>query len=381
MIHFFLGKPGGGKSYRALREIVDELVYGERVIVTNVALRLPELNAWLQKNHPTKSVDLHERIRILDEDEARHFYLHRETGKDFTQPGDEETKRGARVDYGDMASLRPVMYVIDEVHVFFDARNWMATGPHVTFYNSQHRKAGDEIFFITQFLDLVDKRLKGFSQDFILIRNYKLERLFLFRGPPYHGAKTYQSPPTGLNAIACHEEFFTLDLELAACYNTTAGVGMISGRTKPQERRMKGLHPAFAVVAVVGAIVGLWYLPDLISAGVLKAIGGATEGVNQAVSPVAKHEERPEGSPDLPRKVEKPANEPAQPPTGVFVAGYVVKGDKINVVLTDGRVFTEGDAGLGKVMRNGAFVNGEFLFLRPVERTKSAPPEVEKRDT
>lgn len=356
--HFFLGKPGGGKTYRALREIVEELIYGIRVIVTNASLKLPELAAYLAEKYPDKEIDLNDRIRILTEEQARRFYLYRQYGCDFLEPTEEETKKGARVAYVfrtkdtpagvDLPEHRPVMYVIDEVHTFFDARNWQATGPHVTHYNSQHRKLGDEVFFITQFLDLVDKRLRGFSQSFILVRNHKLERLFLFRGPPYHSAKTYQSPPTGFGAVACHEEWFTFDLALGACYDTTAGMG-IPGRSKPQERGVKGLHPAWAVVAFVAAVALLYFLPDIVSSYALRlmdsgaeVVAGAMPGGQGVPAPAPQLRGAPGAIPEAVAAVASPSLlAPPAPP--VQVTGYVASGRRATVWLTDGTVLTEAD--------------------------------------
>jgi hypothetical protein len=43
MIHFVVGKPGGGKSYYAVRQLCHELLHGDRFIVTNLALNLDAL--------------------------------------------------------------------------------------------------------------------------------------------------------------------------------------------------------------------------------------------------------------------------------------------------------------------------------------------------
>ena len=42
MIHFIVGKPGGGKSYYAVLQICHELLHGSRCVVTNLPLRLDE---------------------------------------------------------------------------------------------------------------------------------------------------------------------------------------------------------------------------------------------------------------------------------------------------------------------------------------------------
>lgn len=365
-IHFYLGKPGAAKSYRALKEVVDELVYGERVIPTNLPLKLPELNEYLQQVYPDKNIDLHDRVRILSEDETREFYLHRDYGVDFKAPADDETKRGARVDYGDLNKLRPVMYVIDEVHTFFDSRNWMGTGQHVTHYNSQHRKFGDEVFFITQFLDLVDKRLRGFSQDFTLVRNHKLERLLMFRGPPYFSASTYLTPPS-MGSVATNVERFTLDLKLANCYDTTAGMG-IKGRNKPQERRLKGLNPVWAIPAAAVVIGGLYLAPDLLTKGVLKAMAKGDE-MAQAVTggSASSAASAPSASSSLPSLQLQPHANFASPgivSPQVYPTGYCVRGKRVIVQMSDGTTRTERDKELSNIERNSVTLDGKKLFLK-----------------
>ena len=47
-IHFISGKPGGGKSLYATKLVFEELRFGARHIVTNLALNIGELNAYYQ---------------------------------------------------------------------------------------------------------------------------------------------------------------------------------------------------------------------------------------------------------------------------------------------------------------------------------------------
>jgi len=186
MITNIYGKIGGGKTYYAVKEeIIPELVEGYRVIVTNIALDLGALAAYLASKYPDREpIDLHDRIRILTIDEMGEFFAHREHGCDLEIPSLEEWRAGVNVNYD--GCKRPVKYVLDEVHVKFDSRGWQSQGPHVTFYNSQHRKLDDEIVFISQFPELVDKRLKAFGQEHVYTENHAMERLFtVFRAPSY----------------------------------------------------------------------------------------------------------------------------------------------------------------------------------------------------
>lgn len=380
-----LGKPGGGKSYFALLEIIEELVFGIRTIVTNLPLDLGALNAYLQKNYPNADIDLHKRVRLLTEEETKFFFAHREYGRDFVIPSEEETKRtGAHIQYGDPSLMVPVFYIIDEAHVCFDARAWMTSGPHLTFYNSQHRKFGDEVWFITQFLALLDKRCTGFSQEFITVRNYGMERLAFFKGPKgQHVATTTLSKPDG-NAVVTNTRNFRLDVEIANCYCTTAGVGIMSGRSsKPREKETKGLQWWYAIPLVVLVIIGLIMAPDLIGkaavGGLNKMTGVATKATTAAVG-------RASGNPPVP-----PFPSPIQPPPEynnsrqssahlaaplpqVWVDGIIWNAGRVTVILTDGREY-EGAEIKAIAMDGCQLQNGEVYRMKPRPPRKQKPME------
>src|SRR5690606_31834193 len=119
---------------------------------------------------------------LLSVEESRRFWLHRIDARglhvDLDDVTRDDEKRGRNVDYevitgpnrDALAAGRPrvypgIDYVIDECHVFFDARAWAESGLSLTYYNSQHRKLDDNVTFVTQFLELIDKRVKSFSQE------------------------------------------------------------------------------------------------------------------------------------------------------------------------------------------------------------------------
>jgi len=342
-VRVILGKPGGGKSFICLVEIIEELVYGCRVIVTNLPLDLPALNAYIQKNYPKEDIDLHDRVRILSEEETKFFFAHRHNGCDFRVPSEDETKRGVRIDYGDIGALRPVFYVIDEAHTHFDARAWMNSGPHLTFYNSQHRKPGDEVFFVTQFVELLDKRCTGFAQEFWTVRNYGMERLSIFKGPKGQHVCTTTLARPGPNVPTMNTRYFRLDLKIAECYSTTSGVGMSGRKAKPREKETKGVPWYVAVPLVIGLIVALVYLPDLLTKGLLKGVGTISDGAVKATGAIAS----PKGAlpvasvAAVPERREAPAAASSIDPVKadeLFVVGISANGRSAVVWLSNGDV-------------------------------------------
>ncbi len=80
MIHFIQGKPGGGKSLFGVKKMVEELVEGERRVLTNLPVDVPRLNEYLQQKYPGKLILLRDRLRLLTEEELKLFWEHRYFG-------------------------------------------------------------------------------------------------------------------------------------------------------------------------------------------------------------------------------------------------------------------------------------------------------------
>jgi len=332
MIRIFLGKPGAGKSYGALRDILDEAVNGRRVLVTNLALDPGALSEYIQKRHPGADWDPVTRYVRLSAEQVTYFWRHRlgVSLPPFSKEREDNVPEG----------LKGCLYVIDEAHIYFDARAWALTGLELSFYNSQHRKFDDQVVFVTQFLDLLDRRVRGFCQEFVYFQNHGLQRfLTCFRLPAYFTAKTYSKPYTGATGDNCeHAARFTLDKELAACYDTSAGVG-ISGRGKPENNPVRGVN-FFWIGIPLGLLVTLFYFtPDLFTALMSSlfnrvqtpVVGRADLGVkgSELVSgptPKGRADERPQ------EKINTVA------PAPVFMTAHSLKGGRVYVWLSDGRI-------------------------------------------
>ncbi len=160
-------------------------------------------------------------------------------------------------------------------------------GPHVTFYNSQHRKLNDEIVFISQFPDLVDKRLKGFAQEHVYLENLGIQRVFtVFRPPAYFVAKSYLKERTNsVQDVAQWTTRFRLDLDIARCYDTSAGVG-IKGRKQPETRKRKGISIGWAGAGLAVAGFGALQLLDWLPRKVVGSIADISGTVNES-GPIA----------------------------------------------------------------------------------------------
>lgn len=376
MIRLFVGTPGAGKTYGALLDAIQELVYGERLLITNLPLLLPDLNAYLADEYPGWTGDINQRIRILDEKQTKEFYLYREIVGQLEPVSHDESRNGKHPDYASKRGVG-VLYVIDEAHIPFDSREWAVTGPELTYYNGQHRKLNDELIFVTQFVNLIDVRVRGFVQEFWIFNNQGLERFMTwFQKPDYFHVEVHRKPPSGPNSPPPNETHrYKLKKRIAACYDTSAGVG-ISGRKLPDKKRKKAIPLWWILVPLLLAAIGMVYVPRLLGKGFVAIAGGS------------KTEEKPKQ--DI-QQTPRAGNVPDAPPPTVDArplkkaTSWSKRGKTVLINFDDGSTESEGTGVIGfnkdfVVMRDGRV----FRVVRtpvPVHHTpqKQSVPEPEAK--
>jgi len=211
-VELLTGKPGAGKSYRATVLIIDELGYGKRSICTNVPISPRAIADYLRGKHG-EDYGAMQRIRILTPEECMAFWLFPAPNCDHDVSSRVAWKspegRVLKVpDFSDRKAHNPhgTYYAIDEVHNFFSARSWQQNSDEGWWYLTQHRKYDDEILFITQNVEYVDKRMRGTVERFTYTRNRTNTNMpflgGLFRGIPGFSLATYPEPyRLGLEAV------------------------------------------------------------------------------------------------------------------------------------------------------------------------------------
>jgi hypothetical protein len=276
MIHFYVGKPRNGKSLRVMTKgIIEVLTKTQQYVVTNMVLRLDVLQDYLDAQG--FSIHVIERVLLIDDEQTRNFWLYR--GGDYVLPtpegySDRKDKDPENISYkplfddpkwrvggklfkedGSPCDFKGTCYVIDEVQNLWPARGWQGTGHHIAFYLSQHGKLGDTVFFVTQNVKNVDRLLYSVAQDFTYCRNHRIEKHGKFRGDNKFTAKTYPGPVQDGDEATLNVEEYKLDLEIAACYDTSAGVGMPGGGTADAGFRAKGIPLKMVWVGLAAAMV------------------------------------------------------------------------------------------------------------------------------
>jgi Zonular occludens toxin (Zot) len=347
MIHFISGKPGAGKSLYCMRLIVDELRRSNRPIVTNLPIKIGELNDYLQDD----PCDVVGRVFLIDDDEMGRFWEFRGSRKAVY------TNDSYKVEADDIG----VFYVLDELHIKFNARAWASTGKGALFYLSQHRKIGDDVICATQSINNVDKQFRSVAQDFTYISNNSKKRLGPFRLPPLFSRSTYLQPKTG-NEIACLTGYFRLDIQgLARCYDTAAGVGVIGRSGADTKQKVGGLAWYWAFGALGLISLGVFWAAKLGATGMTSLLGGFPSAP-AIVSAVVPSVTNLPPSPLVVSRVSVAVETNAQDVVLVAMSPDLATG-RVRFTLSDGVSF---DSSEGAVLtRRGVVFNGrEYSWRR-----------------
>lgn len=287
-IRAIVGKPGGGKTLQCMRELVRILSQDSEIqVVTNLPLRLPELNELFAKRFPDAGGLIH-RITVITEDEARNFWVHR--GNYRTASGEWVFHSRGTVAPDGVGMVyphaHPVLYVLDEFHLLFNAREWAKTGKTALWYASQHRHLGDGVIWVTQYSENVDKQFRVLTQDWTMCRNWSSESWLGWIRPPakFQVMTSLDAPNKRGSASAATGGWRVvgLDKPLADCFDSMAGVGVVSGSVACDRVKPRGL-PAWAaaaigLVVIIGAAIGF---PMLVGQGIAsgaKVMIGQTQG-------------------------------------------------------------------------------------------------------
>ena len=396
-ITFVCAPIGGGKSLYATRAICMELERSERMIVTNVPifdLEAPDgkmtLGEWAHK-YVSFPVDIRKRFRLLTRDEVFEFWRYL-PGKDLpnmervTATRDTETVPDLQSRQGDGGCF----FLIDEVHLYFSARDWGKNGVKVETYMSQLRKLNDDLFLITQHPEKVDKNFRRNATEWFYLKNMGKTKLWagvslpgrfryhIFDQMPVRNDKPMQSGWMRLE-----------DREYFRVYDTMAGVGL-TGKLNPEQSRNKGRHWLVWVAAIVLIIVACFTLPRLamylFGRGAASLVTSVGNGVKSMVpggvitSPATPSRASISSAPvvtersaaavgTVPARTSELA---AAPEEGAAMQGYAFINNVWHVVLSDGRTVLSTDPEFENLTTQGLKYAGHYYRRALVSNTQSA---------
>lgn len=209
------GKPGAGKSYFATRLIIQEITKGNnRTIITNVPINRKKLREYVKKDF-----NLYDLETFVDN---RFFFTNRGHYNINLENPDENLDFAKYLQDDDEG----VLYIIDEAHLYFNARNWKhmmgATLSFITFI----RHIGDTCIYMCQKFSDIDSQFRGKTQAFHLLRNLAKEKYGIFKRGT--GFRCYQyleedhiKNHANAKENAVQDFQYSFDIKIAECYNTS----------------------------------------------------------------------------------------------------------------------------------------------------------------
>jgi len=411
MFYAFVGNKGAGKSYGASTMIRDELRHTERLILTNVPLNLGKVQAWCDKHIEHKTVDVSQRIVMLDQHQLCEFWLYCRAGK-ITEKQSVATAGGDVIvpDFSKRSGDGGCFYVIDEAHIPFPSDGWVAVAKYALFYCTQERKLGDDTVFCSQQPGQMAKPLRGLMQEWVETQNMGMQPIMGCRFPgKFKWRYTLRMPGTVGSELALRHTYVKLDKEWADCYDTNAGIGVV-GRGHKEAVRY-GVRWQYWLAMVGGSLclgvflvyAGVKYGISAAKDGLVSMIGinvpvegKATSKVIDMVSATGPAQPKLSVAPVDVNKITFASNETIQVRNNTVQAGKVEKEKEpdltidgwsqgvggLKVFISDGQVISGRDPRLTSITQRGVIFEGKLLRYskRPVGppavvEVPSSPPE------
>ena len=248
-IYGLTGKPGAGKSYFATRLIIAEITSGKnRPIVTNVPINKSKLREYVGKDF---------------------YYYPLETYTDnkafFTNRGFyniENLPPSQNVDFAPLLKDNDegVLFIVDEAHLYFNARNWKHMPQATISYITTIRHVGDSLVWMCQRFSDIDSQIRGKTQAFHVLRNLEKEKLGMFKRGT--GFRCYQymeechvSAHGSQNAQSSQDFSYPFDIKIAECYNTS-----LFNKSHDKKYKIKAIPLNYVIYAVITFFaVGLYW--------------------------------------------------------------------------------------------------------------------------
>jgi zona occludens toxin (predicted ATPase) len=131
----FCGTPGSGKTYEAVKKLIDNLLCG-RVIYTNIeGVEDPICQEMIKSVTGLSDLALRKQLNILEPNQLDNFWNH-------ISPG--------------------CIVILDEIQKVFGSREWQSEKNKMFgFWASTHRHHGYEVILITQNIERIDSAVRG----------------------------------------------------------------------------------------------------------------------------------------------------------------------------------------------------------------------------
>lgn len=216
MVSLHTGKMGSGKSHEAASKIVLKLSRGGYVY-TNIRLNFDSVAELVRLRHRRRIRP--EQIRYIDliDDERWH----------------------QAIEWG--VQGEPVLLVLDEIHLWFNARDWAKTEKlhrGMLDFLSQTRKAAIDIVFICQSATLLEKQFRVQAEWEFYFRSFQDIYVPIFGKLPFRLRLMVQKDVENDKVI--RRKIGSYDRAIFGTYDTAA---MLSKQMQEREAQVKRLEP------------------------------------------------------------------------------------------------------------------------------------------
>lgn len=254
MIELTEGRLGGGKTYSAVAKMAYRLAQGDTV-VTNVKVKPRQLWEFVAEVY---GVDFDQGAYWVEEEGK----CERDQGQLWLIPNAQIREFQNHVPWGGLrgtADKVRVLVVLDEAHLYFNARDWNQTDRALLAFLTQSDKVSVDVLFISQSILNIDKQFARLVQ-------------YIWR---YRDLSKWKIPGLGIrypgNQILCcqydydgktllERRFVGKDRRIFRCYETAAlltdfpnTAGKVVGR---RVKRVKRKNPMVKYLIVIGILVG-----------------------------------------------------------------------------------------------------------------------------
>lgn len=323
----YVGRPGSGKSYDAVRRIVHNLRIG-RVVATNI-------DGMQEK----KSQEAIKALAFIDDEQfhKQFIFLSKDDITSFWKP--RMVNEGTDLEFS--APLVPdgALVVLDELHKWINSREWN-TGKNKEFaeWGAEHRHDGYDVILITQDLDKIDKQVRSLVDWTYYYRKVnffgslvkKRYIKYSYDGDDHDGKPV--SPP----------QTYTYDSHYYSCYKSYKLPTIVEKDFQTHVNVLK--HPIFFLLPLVLGW-GIWSISKsslasgdlfgtkkMLEKGQTVSSPAATPVFqNNLVGPSASSPSTVSDLPPLPPSPEGGANVASY--TLVKLSGYIKAGDKVIINL------------------------------------------------
>jgi hypothetical protein len=221
-----VGEQGASKSYTATMWAVHEFLYGRRNIVTNLALLVEGWVAVCQ-SEGLSTLDLSNRIKVLDEDEQFFFWRYRSpnheikaTEKIVSGDGHEHRSLHLPTQHVDDPGT---MYILDEADIILGASQWKQVGPECELYVRQVRKHHDQLVLISHVPKNIDRFVRDQCREWHHLENHGRNTFLRIKKPKVFWDRVYRDMDG--KTMVVDEHWYSFKPEIGACFATEAGVG------------------------------------------------------------------------------------------------------------------------------------------------------------